>query len=175
MLLVSVEHVSVAFESMLTCFSFSFTSAELPTGLTSGAFGSTSALLPSAGALLTVPSLSPLLGNDLEPVTDDGWAPLTLAKGVPCNGTCGLLQTATRLAAASPGEILSVASLRPGVGPEAPLELTVVSAAEAESEGKFLPSTTDFSSLLSISIFSGVVEGELLICVVGSDEVAAAC
>lgn len=97
--------------------------------------------------------------------------PLTLAKRVPCNGTCGLLQTATRLAAARPGEILSVASLRPGVGPEAPLELADVSAAEADSEGNFLA----FSSLLSTSIFSGVVEDELLICVVGIDEVAAAC
>ena len=109
----------------------------------------------------------------MESDTEDCWAPLTLAKGVPCDGTCGLLQTATRLAAARPGEILSEA--RSGVGPEAPLNLTEVSAPEAEFEGNSLASTPVFPSLLSTSIFSGAVEGALLICVVGGDEVAAPC
>ena len=61
------------------------------------------------------------------------------------------------------------------MGPEAPLNLTVVSAPEAEFEGNSLASTPVFLSLLSTSIFSGVVEGALLICVVGGDEVAAPC
>ena len=169
-LLVTDEDVPAAFGSMLTCFSFSFTSVKSPAALTSGAFDSTSALLPSVGALLPLSSLSPQIGTNLESDTEDCCAPLTLANRVPWNGSCGGLQTATRLAAARPGEILSVASLRPGVGPEGPLELTDVSAAEAESEGNFLA-----FSLLSTSIFSSVVEEKLFICVVGINEVAAAC
>lgn len=52
-LLASAEHVSATFRSMLTCFSFSFASVESPSGLTSGALDSTSALLLSAGQLPT--------------------------------------------------------------------------------------------------------------------------
>ena len=170
MLLVTDEDVPATFGSMLTCFSFTFPSVKSPAALTSGAFDFATALLPSAGALLPLSSLSPLFGTNWESDTEDCCAPLTLAKSVSCNGTCELLQTATRLAAASPGEILSVASLRPGVGPGGPLELTDVSAAEAESEGNFLA-----FSLLSTSIFSGVVEEELVTCAVGINEVAAAC
>ena len=118
---------------------------KLSSAAASGSLCSASLFKALEEASLLLCCLSPLLVGTVLLSDSEGWfMSLTLDSGVPCDGNWGLLQTATRLAAAKPGEILSE-----GSDADSALDLVEDAAVTA-------PSVADFrvSSLTSTSNFS---------------------